>query len=86
MGENDGNNYVALHIKAYLVFQRSQISFHSFMFPWQRIDTGQVFTIIVRWQHLVFLINPVFGLISISNKRNKRSYGATYSMFAFLAL
>lgn len=52
-----------------LITKSSKISLKAFMFTLQSLDTGQIMTIIVCVEGLVLLFNPLFGFISIPDKK-----------------
>lgn len=47
------------------------------MFALQGLNTGQVMTVVVSVEGLVFFFNPLFGFISISEDRNEKTVFST---------
>lgn len=56
----------------YLISQSCQVSLEAFMFALQCLNTGQVMTVVVSVEGLVFFFNPFFGFISISEDTNEK--------------
>lgn len=61
------------HLHSDLITQSCQVSLKTFMFALQSLDAGQVVTVVVGGEGLVFLFNPLFGLIRIPEEAQTQS-------------